>query len=64
MQKNISQLLMPALFVLLTCTAFSQPLEKRPFLEPADSLNKARFWISVATGTAIYAGFSFALYQT
>ena len=35
----------------------------RPFLEPADTLNPARFRTCVAAGATIYAGASFGLYH-
>ncbi len=39
------------------------PTLPRPFLEPADTLDRARFYTCVATGTAIYAGASYGLYH-
>lgn len=37
---------------------------RTPFFQPADTLNKDRFWICTGAGFAVYAGFSYALYQT
>lgn len=39
------------------------PALPRPFLEPADTLDRARFYTCVATGMAIYAGASYGLYH-
>lgn len=38
--------------------------ERLAFLQPADSLHRGRLWTSIGTGTAVYAGFSIALYNT
>ena len=45
------------------CTSTVTAQEKRPFLEPADTFDNKRFWISAATGTAIYTGFSIGLWE-
>ena len=37
--------------------------EKRPFLQPADTLDKTRFWVSAITGATIYTGFSIGLWE-
>ena len=47
---------------LLTVSSI-QAQEKRPFLVPADTLDKKRFWACSITGAAIYTGFSIALWE-
>lgn len=34
------------------------------FLEPSESFHKGRFWTAAGTGTAIYGGFAYGLYQS
>ncbi len=52
------------LLVLLPFLGQAQQAERLPFLEPADSFNNSRFWTCAIAGTAIYTGFSIALYET
>lgn len=54
-----------SLFVFLFLPFFvvSQPTLKRHFLEPADTLDKTRFWFSVGGGAALYGGASIGLYE-
>ncbi|NRB47499.1 MAG: DUF2279 domain-containing protein [Saprospiraceae bacterium] len=61
----------PIIFICLCCLlaltpniALGQKAERLPFLEPADTFNNARFWTCAIAGTAIYTGFSIALYET
>lgn len=42
----------------------SLPPDRLPFLEPAPTFNKSRFYTAAGTGTVIYGGFAYALYQT
>ena len=52
------------LFLLLPFTTlFAQEVQRRAFLEPADTLSPGRFWACAGTGAAIYAGASVGLYQ-
>jgi len=44
--------------------SIAQQTPKRHFLEPADTLDKTRFWISVSGGTALYGGVSIGLFET
>jgi hypothetical protein len=44
------------------CTHAQEPL-RRHILDPADSLDRVRFWTCAAGGAAIYGGFSVALYN-
>lgn len=39
------------------------PALSRPFLEPADTLDRSRFYTCAAAGAAIYAGASYGLYH-
>jgi len=53
--------------IALCCLPFwstAQQTPKRHFLEPADTLDKTRFWISVSGGTALYGGVSIGLFET
>lgn len=50
------------LLLFVAISGFSQT--RKSFFEPADTLDKKRFWIVVGTGTAVYTGFSIALYNT
>ncbi|MEL6655091.1 MAG: DUF2279 domain-containing protein [Bacteroidota bacterium] len=52
------------LFLLLVGQAFAQDRDRWRWMEPADTLNKGRFWGSVGTGAAIYSGAAYGLYQT
>lgn len=52
------------LLLLLPLLAHSQESERLPFLEPADTFHNTRFWTCAIAGTAIYTGFSIALYET
>lgn len=47
----------------LPLIGFSQPTEKKQLLEPADSLDKTRFWISAGGATALYGAASIGLYE-
>lgn len=59
-------ILIPIYCLLLSAPLSAQdlPIEKRPFLAPADSFHNERFWTCAIAGTAIYTGFSIALYET
>jgi len=46
-----------------TITFAQRSLPKLHFLEPSDTLNKSRLWVSAATGTAVYGGFSVILWN-
>lgn len=50
--------------LLLPSNLQSQETERLPFLEPADTFHNTRFWTCAIAGTAIYTGFSIALYET
>lgn len=52
------------LLLLMPLLAHSQASERLPFLEPADTFHNTRFWTCAIAGTAIYTGFSIALYET
>lgn len=54
------------IFVALCCFSLlveAQQAPQRHFLEPADSLDKTRFWVSVGGGTALYGAASVGLYE-
>ena len=38
--------------------------ERLSFLQPADTFHKGRFWTAAGTGTVIYGGFAYGLYQS
>lgn len=52
--------------LLLFCShpVSAQQTDKLPFLVPADSLNKTRFWTCLGGGAALYGATSVALYNT
>lgn len=50
--------------MLLSINLKSQKSNQLPFLQPADTLHKARFWTSVGIGTAVYSGVSIGLWET
>lgn len=52
------------LLAVLPNFAQGQAAERLPFLTPADTFNNTRFWTCAIAGTAIYTGFSIALYET
>ncbi len=55
MKLKIKQLLFLFLFFCVGINSSSaQKEEKLPFLQPADTLHKGRFWTSVGVGTAMY----------
>jgi hypothetical protein len=60
-----SNRLLIRLLILLcfSLTLSAQAQEKRHFLEPADTLDKTRFWVSAITGATIYTGFSIGLWE-
>jgi hypothetical protein len=52
------------ILLFLCCLFFARQAQAQDhFLEPADTLNKARFWTVTAGGAAIYTGFSIGLYN-
>ncbi|HMQ46906.1 MAG TPA: DUF2279 domain-containing protein [Saprospiraceae bacterium] len=58
-----TKVLLTACLLASSCTLIAQEQQRLPFLEPADTLHKGRFWTTVGTGTVIYASFSVGLYQ-
>ncbi|MEN0004309.1 MAG: DUF2279 domain-containing protein [Bacteroidota bacterium] len=63
---RVSVFLKVQLFLLVLLLGLAKPSAygQQSFLEPADTLNKARFWTVTLGGAAIYTGFSIGLYNT
>ena len=66
MQVSRSTIFIPLCCLLLSVSLYAQRQapEKLPFLEPADSFHNGRVWTCALAGTAIYTGFSIALYES
>lgn len=65
-QRTLNPDLQRFILILLLClplALFSQHPIKRHFLEPADTLDKTRFWVSVGGATALYGTASIGLYE-
>lgn len=60
-------MLISRLYAILVISVFYSSMlsaqEKRPFLVPADTLDKKRFWACTITGATIYTGFSIGLWE-
>lgn len=59
----ILRFLLLVILLLFTGSLPAQSFSRTPFLEPADSLDRTRFWACLGLGGAIYAGASIALYH-
>lgn len=62
---NSLQSKIPLASILLFLALFgqAQAQDRLPFLQPADTLNKVRFWATAGTGAVIYSGVSIGLYE-
>ncbi len=54
----------PILILLSVTASLSAQQERLPFLEPADTFHRGRFWISAGIGTALYGSASYGLYKS
>jgi len=54
MQNTKKKILHSVFFLLIPLFFFAQEAPKLTFLQPADSLNKKRFWLAAASGATVY----------
>lgn len=63
MLLSISQRLYVLALLFVPFLAWGQPSSSRPFFEPADSLDKTRFWVAAGGGAALYSASAIGLWQ-